>query len=169
MNGLSFGAVHKIYRPATFHIWIWALRALAPLALIGLVLLISIDTPDPVAEVRSNAVCLGGLALVAAALGAVFVSDFRKWKAARSLRLTLYTNGLVFESSGNTACCLWHEIQDIRYKQIRSTSRAFPGNSIRVIGSIVKNDGTAFVLPEVLPLPAITDDISRLRKSSQQN
>ena len=136
-----------------------------PGAMLALVTAIAIN--DNSAESLSNAVwCYGILGLLLFVLGAVLLSDYRAWTKTRTIKLSIYENGIAFEENGKYTSCLWNEIKHLRWKEIRSSSRAFPGMMVKVIRSVVKTDGMVINFPETIDLINITHTITELRGSS---
>lgn len=101
--------------------------------------------------------CLGGAVLLLALLGAMCVSDFRKWSATRTARLVIYEQGFTFENKGHLESCNWSDIERIDFRPIEVRSKHSSPRKVSVIRSIVRRDGTVFGLPQTLKLEKITN------------
>lgn len=120
---------------------------------------------EKISEAVSNSfICLGFLGLLLAVLGSILISDYRAWSATSTVRLSVYDEGFTYESKGRIESCRWGEIKDIRFRFIRSGSKAFPTTRVRVIRSVEKRDGTVISLPETLDLKRITELITAAKE-----
>jgi hypothetical protein len=170
----KLGELRSIHKPLTSHIWIWSAVAVAPLMLLLLSALVTIDSLTSVftqgqkktlESVSNFLICLGVLGLLLAVLGSLIISEYRAWSATKTVRLKIYQAGFTYESKGQIESCRWDEIKDINFRFVPSYSRAFRGMKVKVIRSIVKSDGTVIGLAETLNLIKITELITTARKS----
>lgn len=166
----NLGELRSVHRPATFHIWSLLVLTLFPLMLFlfGAFLALDAFTSQNLGRrreaVSNSFTCLGFLGLLLAVLGSVLVSDYRAWSTTRTVRLSIYEGGFTYESKGQVEACRWDEIKDIKFRFILSGSRAFPYSRVRVIRSVVKEDGTVISPAETLNLKLITELITAERK-----
>jgi hypothetical protein len=101
-------------------------------------------------------ICLGGLGLFLALVGAMCVSDFRRWSATRTVRLAIYEQGFTYENKGHREFCRWSDIERIDFRPIEIRGKHSPPRKVSVIRSIVKSDGTVIGLADTLNLQRIT-------------
>lgn len=169
----NLGELCSVHRPLTFHIWAWSVVALFPLLLFLFGAFLTVDaltstfnqSRDEISKTVSNGLaCLGCIGLPLAVLGVIIISEIRQWLATRTVKLTIYQEGLTYESGNQMESCRWDEIKDINFRFIPSYSKAFPGSKVKVIRSIVKNDGTVISLAETLNMTKVTRLIMARKK-----
>jgi hypothetical protein len=97
-------------------------------------------------------------------IGSFLVSDFRKWRATRTVKLTIYQRGFIYESEGSGETCRWDEIKDLNYKVIEIRSKHSLPSKVRVVRSILKRDDKLITLAETLDLIKITPLITSAQK-----
>ncbi|HLL15033.1 MAG TPA: hypothetical protein VK388_08215 [Pyrinomonadaceae bacterium] len=114
-------------------------------------------------QVSNYFICMGVVGLLLALLGSLLISDFRAWSATRTVKLTIYQEGFIYESQGRIEACRWDEIEKIKFRFIEVHSKAFRARE-RVIRSIVKRGGTVINLAETLDLRQITGIITTAKK-----
>jgi hypothetical protein len=107
--------------------------------------------------------CLGGAGLILILVGAVCLSDFRKWNKTRTVKLVIHEKGLSYESKGQVESCSWEDIKDINHKLIEVKIKNSPTRKVSVMRSIVKRDGTVISFAETLDLEKITKLITQQR------
>jgi hypothetical protein len=122
---------------------------------------------DALSKVTGPFACLGGSGLLLALVVGVFVGDFRKWSATRTVRLIIYQKGFTYESKGHMESCQWFEIKDIDFRRIEVKSKHSAARKVRVIRSIVKRDGRVISLAETLKLEKITGLITTAREKRE--
>lgn len=108
--------------------------------------------------------CLGGSGLLLVLIGAVCLSDFRKWYGTRTVKLVIYEKGLTYENQGHTESCSWADIKDINFNLIEIKTKNSAPRRVSVMRSIVKGDGTVISFAETLNLGKITSLITEQRK-----
>ena len=151
-NGTSeLGEKRSVHRASLA--WLWLLIfCVAPLLLVtaaAALFAVTSITPGPF-------LCLGGSGLFLVALGAMCLSDFRKWSATRTVRLAIYEQGFTYENKGHMESCRWTDIERIDFRPIEVKSKHSPPRKVSVIRSIVKGDGTVIGLADTLNLQKIT-------------
>jgi hypothetical protein len=169
----NLGELRSVHRPLTFHIWMWLVLFLAPLMLLLLSVVLTLEALTSVVTqsqektlktISNSLTCVGLLSLLLAILGSILISDYREWSATRTVKLRIYQAGFTYESKGQMEVCRWDEIKDINYRFVPSYSKAFPGSKVKVIRSIVRRDGTAMSLAKTLNLIKITELITAAKK-----
>lgn len=110
-------------------------------------------------------ICLGVSALCLALFASFLISDFRKWSATRTVKLSLYQKGFTYESKGHMEACLWGEIKDINFRVLEIHSKHSAPAKVRVIRSIVKRDDKVIDIPQTLDLIKITKLITSAKDS----
>jgi hypothetical protein len=133
--------------------WLWLLIfCVVPVFLVtaaAAVYAVTSITPGPFA-------CLGGSLLLLVVLGAMCVSDFRKWSATRTVELVIYQKGFTYENKGQLESCLWSDIERVDFRPFEVRSKHSPPRRISVIRAIVKRDGTVIGVADTLNLRKIT-------------
>lgn len=166
VNQHNLGELCSVHRPLTFHIWTWSALAFFPLLLFLFGGYLTLDGFNSFftqgrgkfSETLSNAfACLGCIGLPLAVLVILIVSEFRKWLATRTVRLTIYQKGFTYESGSRTEVCRWDEIERLNFRFVPTYSKAFIGSKVKVIRSVVRKDGTVISLAETLNLIKITE------------
>lgn len=157
--------------------WIWLLvLCVAPVLLVTAVAaLYAVNSLMPVlskggtlGKISGPLGCLGGSGLLLALVAAVCVSDFRKWSATRTVRLTIYQQGFTYESKGHMESCRWDEIKDIDFSRIEVGRKHAAPKKVSVIRAVVRRDGTVISLAETLNMQKITNLID-LASQKKQN
>ena len=110
-------------------------------------------------------ICMGGVGLLLAILGSIFVSDYRAWSATRTVVLTIYQEGFTYESEGRIEVCRWDEIEKIKTKFLQVVSKAFRAR-VKVIRAIEKKDGTRIELARTLNLRRVTELITAAKEKA---
>jgi len=150
-NYPALGKRASTHRPSLA--WLWLLIfCVTPLLLVtaaAAVFAVTSITPGPF-------LCLGGSGLFLIILGAMCLSDFRKWSPTRTVRLAIYEQGFTYENKGHTETCRWTDIERIDFRPIEVRSKHSPTRKVSVIRSIVKRDGTVIGLADTLNLRKIT-------------
>jgi hypothetical protein len=153
--------------------WLWLLvLCVAPVLLVTVataVYAVSSFTPvltdgDTSGSVVGPFACLGGSGLLLALVGAVCLSDFRKWSRTRTVKLVIHERGFTYENQGHLETCLWREIKDINFRLIEVKAKHSSARKVRVIRSVVKTDGAMISLAETLNLKKITEQITTARE-----
>lgn len=172
--GPNLGELRSVHRPPKPSLWpILALST--PLLMIGTLCTLLIfdsftgvftgSTEASSAGVSNYFICMGGVGLLLAILAIIFVSDFRAWSATRTVKLTIYQEGLTYESQGRMEVCRWDEIEKMKSRFIEVYSKAFRAR-VKVIRSIVKQDGTMIDLAKTLDLRQITELITAAKEQA---
>ena len=107
-------------------------------------------------RLSSPLICLGASSLLLVLFGSFLISDFRKWSATRTVKLTIYQKGFTYENKGRREVCHWDEIKDITHRVVEIRSKHSAPRRVRVIRSVVKRDGEMISLAETLNLVKIT-------------
>lgn len=161
----NLGELRSVHRPPKPGLWpILALST--PLLIVGVLctLLIfdsftGVFTGSTSDGVSNYFICMGGVGLLLALSGSIFVSDYRAWSATRTVKLTIYQEGFTYESQGRIEVCRWDEIEKIKSRFMEVISKAFRAR-VKVIRSIEKKDGTVIDLAKTLDLRRITELIT---------
>ena len=166
----NLGGLQSVHRPLVFHLWAWLLVGFAPLFLVLLGAVLTFDvfrhSPEKTSETVSNALaCIGCPGLVLAVLGAVWISEFRKWYATKTAVLKIYEKGFTYESKDQFDDCRWDEIKHLRFRLVPTYSRAFPGMKVKAIRAVVKTDGKVINIADTLNVRKITEIITTAKKN----
>ncbi len=97
-------------------------------------------------------------------LGAIVLSDLRKWLAAGKACLVIYEKGFTYQDKTALSTCGWNEIKHIDFKPMAVKTRSSIPKTVNVIRSIVKTDGTVITLTETLNLKKITGLVLQSRQ-----
>lgn len=131
----------------------------APL-LLGTVAATVLATTSLTGKASSNAAgtlgCLAGLGLLLALVGAMCISDFRKWYATRSVRLVVFQKGFTYQNKSQMEFSHWSDIKHIDFKLIEVKSKHSPARRVTAVRSIVRNYGTVIGFADTLKLEKIT-------------
>jgi len=160
----DLGEIVRAYRPGKRFLIFLPIAAIGPLLLFGLAALVVVDDFRRGVQDQNPGnyfMCLGLLALLIGVLAAVWVSEFRRWRATRTVTLAIYQRGFTWEENGHVTKWRWDEIEKLRYRNVQIRSKAVV-RWAKLIKSIVKNDGTTIKLPETLELEPITKSIHAL-------
>ncbi len=107
-------------------------------------------------KLSSPLICVGATSLLLVLFGSLLISDFRKWSATRTVKLTIYQKGFTYENKGRREVCHWDEIKDITHRVVEIRNKNSAPRRVRVIRSVVKRDGEMISLAETLNLVQIT-------------
>jgi hypothetical protein len=170
-NHLNLGELRSVIRPSTIRIWIMLVVSLGLLMAVVLGAFLTLDSFTSLFRLNKErtaaagpVVCLGVSSLCLAIFSLFLIGDFRKWSATRTIQLRIYQAGFTYESKGQTETYRWDEIKDINFRVIEIHSKHSAPTKVRVIRSIVKNDGTVINLAETLDLMKITKLITNAAK-----
>jgi hypothetical protein len=163
-NHLDLGERVSVFRPSTIRLWFMSVIALALLIAWVVGILFAIDGVTSILKgsrgwverARYSGLCVGGLSLFLVLFGGFLISDFRKWLATRTVRLTIYQKGFTYENQRKSESCQWDEIKDITYRVVKVHSKHSSPRQALLIRSVVKRDGEMISLAETLPLTKIT-------------
>lgn len=119
-------------------------------------------------KVSTSLILTGFPCLFLAIFGSFWMSEFRKWRPTRTVKLRIYQNGFTYESKGQIESCRWKEIKDIHCKTIEvSRGRGQPMARVKAIRSIEKRDGKVIDFAATLKLEEITKLIISARYRAQ--
>lgn len=148
-----------------------ALVSLGPLFMLGLGIAILVDDLVHGRKAHPSIAtwfgCLGAAGLILAILIGFLVSEIRKWRPTKGVRLKIFERGFTYRDHKGIEACAWNEIRDITHRTVRVHSKHSAPRTVSVIRSVVKNDGTVIVLAETLNLHKLTTLISAGKTSAQ--
>ena len=150
-NYPELGEKRSVHRASLAWLWL-LLLCVAPLLLVTAAAAIHAVT----SFTPGSFFCLSGSGLFLTLVGAMCLSDFRKWSATRRVRLAIYEQGFTYENKGHTESCLWTDIERIDFRPVEVKSKHSPSRKVSVIRSIVKKDGTVIGFADTLNLTKIT-------------
>jgi hypothetical protein len=165
-SSVKLGRLKQAFRPPVGWLWFLPTLAIPPLILLGLAILL---TADELAEggrsfgdVSNYLSCAGLVGLLIAVLAAIWVSDFRAWRATKHMQLGVFENGFSWTDGSKAEEFTWADVEKIRYRKIYVSTKAFK-RWVRVIKTIHLRGGREIKLPETLDLERITKLIEHAR------
>lgn len=150
-NHPQLGERRSVHRPSLAWLWLVLLCVIPVLIVTAAAAAYAVTSITP-----GSFLCPGGSGLFLIILGALCLSDFRKWSTTRTVRLAIYEQGLTYENKGSMESCRWADIERIDFRPIEVRSKHSPSRKVSVIRSIVKRDGTVIGLADTLNLQRIT-------------
>lgn len=111
---------------------------------------------DAESDLGGAVFCLLFFGALSGLVGSVCAGEFRKWTATRGEKLKIHAAGLTYERDGGVDQCRWQEIKDLISGHFVIPKKYSPPQTVSVVRSIVKTDGTVIRLADTLDLPKIT-------------
>ena len=158
----DLGDLRSVHRPSTIRLWLMSVIALGLLVPVILGIVLTLDSINSGFsgskdhKLSGPLVCVGTSSLLFVLFGSFLISDFRKWSATRTVKLTIYQKGFTYENKGRREVCHWDEIKDITHRVVEIRSKHSAPRRVRVIRSVVRRDGEMISLAETLNLVKIT-------------
>ena len=158
----DLGDLRSVHRPSTIRLWLMSVIALGLLVPVILGIVLTLDSINSGFsgskdhKLSGPLVCVGTSSLLFVLFGSFLISDFRKWSATRTVKLTIYQKGFTYENQGRREVCHWDEIKDITHRVVEIRSKHAAPRRVRVIRSVVRKDGEMISLAETLNLVKIT-------------